>query len=43
MVNCISFDLGFKTFTYSIIEIVDRNVNIKTAEIIDITVNVNKK
>jgi len=43
MIKCISFDLGFKTLAYTIIQFENNNVDIITAEVIDITKNVDKK
>ena len=43
MTKCISFDLGFKTLAYTIISFDDNNVDILTAEVLDITININKK
>jgi len=43
MTKCISFDLGFKTLAYTIISFDNNNVDIITAEVLDITLNIDKK
>jgi hypothetical protein len=43
MTKCISFDLGFKTLAYTIISFDNNNIDIITAEVIDITLNIDKK
>jgi hypothetical protein len=43
MTKIISFDLGFKTFTYSIIEFHTNHINISETAVVDLTVNIDKK
>jgi hypothetical protein len=43
MIKCISFDLGFKTLAYTIIYFNDNLPDIKVANLVDITLNINIK